>query len=43
MPRSGNAASRTAGLPGLLLLLGDAGICSVHILGPIGTAALETQ
>ena len=34
--------SATAGLPGLLLLLGDAGICSVHILGPIGTAALVT-
>ena len=34
------APTAVAGLPGLLLLMGDAGVASVHVLGPIGTASL---
>ena len=30
--------SAVAGLPGLLLLMGDAGIARVHVFGPRGTA-----
>lgn len=34
------APTAVAGLPGLLLLMGDAGVASVHVFGPIGTASL---